>query len=340
MANLQVSGGVSINLLVNGDSLNTTLNSSAPLYQTFKRGTTDFVPNWATMTDTDRPIVFPRVYSVMEARTLIPTGVSWKYNGVAITFDENRVATAPDICAGKIKEIDHNGSKALRMIGNVASETNNDSDTITFSGTVTVSGQQVIVSADITVLVEESSNNLNRLFIVMTDDVIDGDETSLSMRAVLYKNGVHATSVVQYEFLDIDGTVLRAKGASDTFNVTKDMIDSELLVVVKAYEGEVVVAQEQKQVWDSTDPYTIICDKGSLVRQRSIDDVTYAFTLLNARTGNAVTGVTFTIKVYKNSDSSDITSEFSPTSNSVQISGAKIALHKSLYIDAACTVNS
>src|SRR5690554_6936336 len=189
MSNLQVSGKLNISLLQNGDNLNTTLNATAPLYQTFKKGTENFTPNWATMSDLDRPVIYPRVYSVMENRVIIPTDINWKYNNVAMSFDAQGIATAPDIAAGKIKQIDYNGAKALRMIGNVASETNNDSDIITFIGNINSSGQTVPVSADITLLIEEGSNNLYRLFLVMTDDVIDNDEESLSMKAILYNNG-------------------------------------------------------------------------------------------------------------------------------------------------------
>lgn len=339
MSSLQVSGGINISLLQNGDNLNTTLNATAPLYQTFKKGTQDFSPNWANMSDTDRPVVYPRVYSVMENRVIVPTDISWKYNNVAMAFDAQGVATAPDIAAGKVKQIDYNGAKALRMIGNVASETNNDSDIITFLGNVSSSGQTVPVSADITLLIEEGSNNLYRLFLVMTDDVIDNDEESLSMKAVLYNNGALVASGAQYEFTDQAGSVLRPKGSSDTFVITRAMIDSELMVVSKAYVNNTVVAQEQRQVWDSTDPYTIICDQGTSVRQRAIDDLTYTFSLLNARTGNVVAGTVFEIKVYRSADITDISSQFTITNKSITITGAKIAEHKSLYVDASCTVN-
>lgn len=340
MANLQVSGGISINLLQNGDNLNTTLNSTAPLYQTFKKGTQDFVPNWLIMADASRPVVFPRIYSVMGATVLVPSNVSWKYNGVAMIFDAQGIATAPDIVAGKIKQIDYNGSKALRVIGNIASDTNNDSDTITFTGTVLASGQTVNVSAEITLLVEEASSNLYRLFLNMADDVIDGDETSLTMQATLFNSGSQVSSVVEYEFTDQTGAVLRAKGITPTFTITKAMIDSELMVVCKAYVNNAVVAQEQRQVWDSTDPYTIICNQGTSVRQRATDDVTYSFSLLNARTGSLVAGTVFVIKVYKNATTTDITSQFTVTNTSVTVTGAKITEHKSIYVDASCTVNT
>ena len=338
MANLQVSGGLNISLLQNGDNLNTTLNATAPLYQTFKKGTQDFSPNWATMSDLDRPVIYPRVYSVMENRVIVPSDISWKYNNVAMTFDAQGIATAPDIAAGKIKQIDYNGAKALRMIGNVASETNNDSDIITFLGNVTSSGQTVPVSADITLLIEEGSNNLYRLFLVMTDDVIDNDEESLSMKAILYNNGALVATGAQFEFTDQAGNVLRVKGSSDTFVITKAMIDSELMVVCKAYVNNNIVTQEQRQVWDATDPYTIICDQGTSVRQRSIDDLTYTFSLLNARTGSVVSGTVFVIKVYRNTDSLDITSQFTITNTAITVTGTKIAEHKSIYVDASCTV--
>ena len=339
MANLRVSGGVNISLLQNGDNLNTVLMSNLPLYQTFKKGTNDFTPNWATAPSAQRPIIFPRVYSVMEAQVLAPTNVTWKYNGIAMTFDGSGVATAPSICAGKIKQIDYNGSKALQLIGNIASDTNNDSDYVTFAGKVTASGQTVDVSAEITILVEEASANLYRLFLNMTDDVIDGDETTLTMTAMLFNNGAQVTSGVQYEFRNEHGTILRAKGTSPVFIITRAMIDSELLVVCNAHLNNAVVAQEQRQVWDSTDPFTIICDRGSNVRQSATDNVVYSFSLLNARTGATVSGIVFTIKVFKNATKADITSQFTKTNTSVTVPGAKINEHKSLYIDAECTVN-
>lgn len=144
---------------------------------------------------------------------------------------------------------------------------------------------------------------------------------------------------VEYEFLDELGTVLRAKGTSPSFNITRAMIDSELLVVCKAYMNNLVVAQEQRQVWDSTDPFTIICDKGSQVRQSATDNVVYNFSLLNARTGATVPGIVFTIKVFKNSTTADITSEFTKTNTSVTIPGAKVVEHRSLYINVDCIVN-
>ncbi len=335
MANLRVSGGVNISLLQNGDNLNTVLMSNLPLYQTFKKGTQDYNPNWATLPSAQQPIIFPRIYSVMEAVTMIPTNVSWKYNGIAMTFDGSGIATAPSICAGKIKQIDYNGSKALQIIGNIASDINNDSDVITFTGRA--SGTDV--SAEITLLIEEASANLYRLFLNMADDVIDGSETSLTMTAALFNAGAQVTAGVQYEFLDQAGTVLRAKSTTPSFEITRAMIDSELMVVCKAYVNDVVVAQEQRQVWDSSDPFVIICDQGSSVRQRATTDIIYAFSLLNARTGATVSGIVFTIKVFKNSTAADITSQFTKTNTSVTVPGAKINEHKSLYVDVECTVN-
>lgn len=333
-----VSGGVNVSLLVNGDSLNTSLTSTAALYQTFKKGTNEFSPNWETVADGQRPRIIPRVYSTNEAQELNVTGITWKYNGATMAFDGSGTCTAPSIAAGKVMKTTHNGKEALKMIGNVASETNNDSDTIAFEGTVETSGQTVTVSAEITLLIEEASAGLYRLFLLTDDDVIDGDETDITLTAELYNMGAKVNSGVQYEFLDASGAELRAKGSSATLTLTRAMIDSELMVVCKAYVGNDVVAQEQRQVWDSTDPYVIIGNQGTNVRQLGTEDTIHNFTLMNARLGTAVSGVVFTIKVYKNSDGSDVTSEFTKTNTSVTITGAKITEYKSLYIDVSCTV--
>ena len=174
------------------------------------------------------------------------------------------------------------------MVGNVASEANNDSDTISFTGNVSVSGQQIAVSSEITVLIEEAASNLYRLFLTMPDDVIDGDEESITLTATLYNMGAIVSSNVEYEFLDINGVVLKAKGSSNVLVVTRAMIPSEIMIVCKAYVSGKVVAQEQRQAWDSTDPYKIVTDKGDSVRQTEFETVVHNYSLLNIRTGNTV----------------------------------------------------
>ncbi len=111
------------------------------------------------------------------------------------------------------------------------------------------------------------------------------------------------------------------------------------MVVGKAYIGSEVVAQEQKQVWDSTDPYIIVCDQGNNVRQRAVDDVIYVFKVLNARTGSEHPGAVFQIKVYNNATLANITSQFTPTPTKITISGAKIQEHKSIFLEAHSTIN-
>jgi hypothetical protein len=339
MAANDVSGGVHITLLKNGDSLNATLNSTAPLYQTFKKGTDDYNPNWETMSDDERPVIYPRIYSAMQGAVLTPANLSWKYNGVDMTFDSSGVATFPEGCEGRIKEIDYNSAKALKMIDNIASDLNNDSDTITFTGSVTTGGQTLQVTAEITILVEEANSNLYRLFLNTADDVIDGSEEYIQVVASLFNTGVGVTSGVQFEFLDLQGNVLKAKNSSDTLNVTKEMVNGELVVVCKAYVDNAVVAQEQRQVWDLTDPYVISCNRGSNTSQSEFEDIVYAFSLVNMRTGQVVPDKVFDFKVYKDADNSDITSQFTTkTDTSITIPGAKIGEHKGFYINASTTI--
>lgn len=335
---INVSGGVVVNLLQNGDNLNTSLNATAPLYQTFKKGTADYTPDWSTMPDDDRPIIYPRVYSTMQAEVLSISNIIWEYNGVTMEFDSSGICDYPEVAAGKVKQVTHDGVKALKLIGNLASDVNNDSDIVSFSGDVFASGQHLNVSAEATILIEEASANLYRLFLNMTDDVIDGDEESLTIVADLRNMGAAVTKGVEFEFLDAAGKVLRAKDPEATFVVTRKMIDSELMIIAKAYVNGKIVAQQQRQVWDSTDPFVITCDQGSNVMQSGRDDLIYSFTLLNARTGTVMTNIDFTIKVYRTRDNEDITSQFSKTTTSITIAGVKMIEHKSLYLAVSCIV--
>lgn len=341
MANpVVVSGGTQINLLVNGDTLNTVLNATAPLYQTFKKGSSDMSPNWATMPDASRPIIFPRIYSTMNAVEITDiTNVSWKYNGVVMAFDGSGIATAPSIAAGKVQKVTYQGKESLKMIGNIASDSNNDSDIVTYSGIVFASGQSIAVSAEITILVEEAANNLYRLFLSLDDDVVSGDETGLLIEAQLFNDGaVVAPAAVQYEFVDFaTQAVLRAKGAP-TYTIPRSAINSELLIQCKAYVNDVVVAHEQRQVWDSTDTYVVLCDQGERPMQRSNQTVVYTYSVSNVRTNTIVTGKVFTFKVLNLRTGADISSEFTKTSTSVTVTGTQIKTHQSIYIDAQTVV--
>lgn len=324
MAATQVSGIMTITPLANGDNLNTTLNSTVPLYQTFKKGTTDFTPNWATMPDGDRPIVYPRVYSTLKGQVITPTDVTFKYNNVDMQFDETGLSTMPEICAGKLRLIDYAGSKALKVVGNLASDTNNDSDVISFTGAVSTGGQRLNVSAEIQILIEEATSNLYRLFMNIPDDVIDGDEESITLTAQLYNQGALVGSNVEFEFLDINGVVLQSKRQSNVLVVTRAMIDSELMIVCKAYVNNKFVMQEQRKVWDATDPHIILFSQGNDVKQSVDEDVTYTYSILNTRTGNTVSGATFSLKVYRNSDGQEVTSDFTKTNTSILVPGALV----------------
>lgn len=339
MANISISGSVIINLLVNGDNLNTTLNSTAPLYQTFKKGTTDFKPNWGTMPQASQPVVFPRIYSVMEGELLTPTDVSWKYNQVPIVWGPDNKATSPSIIAGKVEKITYNGAEALRMIGNVASDTNNDSDTITFTGSVDSSGQRLTVSSDITVLVEEGTNNLYRLLLVMVKDVFEPGQASLQMQAMLYNSGTLVSNNVEFQFSKLDGSILRGKDPDSILTLSPDDVDGELVVIGKAYVNGELVGQEQKQVFDSTDPFVIVCDQGDKVEQRAKTDIAYKFSLMNARTGSKVSSATFDIKVYNRRTITDITSEFTFAPPTITIPGSKIKEHRSISLNAVASTN-
>lgn len=323
MSAVEVYKSITIKKLINGVSVSATLYSTSPLYQTFKRGTNDFNPNWETMPDGERPVIFPRV-SPAGGGDLPITDIGWRYNQQQIMFNSNGMATAPDVCAGKVRKTIYNGVEAIKVIGNVASDTNNTSDTISFFGKVRASGQLMDVSAETTLLIEEGIENLYRLILEMTDHIIDGNETSIKMQAKLFNDGNLVTTGAQYEFIDTTGAALRPKSSDPVFNIHKDMVHGEVIVTCKGYIGNKVVGQDQRQVIDKTDPYEIDASVGDIVMLDPKDNVVITFYLLNQRTGQRVSGATFTIRVFKENPRLDITSEFTKSPTTITIPGSKI----------------
>lgn len=343
MANVtEVYGSLTITKLVNGDTLNARLYSTNSLYQTFKKGTSDFNPNWETMPDADRPIIFPRVYSsVLGSEVDVITDVSWLYNQQPMSFNGSGIATAPDVCAGKVQKVTYQGREALKMIGNVASDNNNTSDTITFNGRVNVSGQEPMVSAETTILIEESASNIYRLLLESTDNIIDGDETGTELNATLYSGGHKVTTGVEFLFVDMLDNVLQSKSSNSKLDLDRDDVHGEIIVVCKAYVGNKVVAEAQRQILDWTDPFIIQSNVGDKYTQDPKKDETFTFSVINQRTGNIVPGATFVIRAWKlNPTRTEITSEMTITPTTIFVPGAKIDTEDTIQVIAGpVTIN-
>lgn len=332
---LEVYGSISVLPLVNGDTINARLESTQSLYQTFRKGTEMFNPNWVTMPDKDRPIIFPRIYSSnLGGEVDDISDVSWKYNQQPIIFDSNGVASSPGVIDGKIKKVIYEDREALKLIGNVASDENNTSDTITFTGRISVSGQEPFVSAETTILIEEATGSNYRLLLEISDHIIDGDETGVDAKAILYVGGQKVTNGVKYQYLNTLDQVLRDKSESPEYFLSKDLVHGEIILRVKAFVDNVEVAEAQRQVLDWTDPYAIQCTLGGETHQDFKKDTTYIFNLVNQRTGMPVADPRFDFAARIRSSSVDIAGDLAQTDTTITLPGATLNEHGAIDLIA------
>lgn len=145
-----VQGNVVIKRLRTGHTLALGLKrSGAELYQTVDAQGNP-LPSWTE--GGSHPIITPEGRSLTANKKAKLSDWTWKYIGNALTFDSNGYSTN----SGLVKKfkVDKTSGK-LEIIGNLASESNTDNDTLTFTAKVTVDGVSAVMSKDIEVVITQ-----------------------------------------------------------------------------------------------------------------------------------------------------------------------------------------
>ena len=328
-----VSGSVHITGIVDGDQISGQLRATLPLVQYIKKDTAQCSPDFVAQPST-QPTIYPNVTSQVEQRRLeILSGTEkWFYNSesVELTFDASGNCTGPGSAAGKFKKVTYNNGDfnvpALKIVGNLAAETNKDSDVVSMEGAVDSAGHTLPFRLDITFRIEEIEGDP---YIGYINDetgngaVLDDDTTSVSLKAYLMKSGSLVTSGITYQWQKlVSGVWTNISGATaQTLTVTKGDIEAtELRQVKMTVNGTIVYAQIE--VNDETDPRVINWNaSGSTKLSRTINTVTLNPKVVRRDSGvedTSFTGKPFTFNIFnaKGEAYSPITS---PTSTSVTI---------------------
>lgn len=164
-----VQGNVVIKRLRTGHTLALGLKrSGAELYQTVDAQGNP-LPSWTEVGS--HPIITPEGRSLTANKTAKLSDWTWKYIGNALTFDSNGYSTN----SGLVKKfkVDKTSGK-LEIIGNLASESNTDNDTLTFTAKVTVDGVSAVMSKDIEVVITQGGassyyGNLSSENVILND---------------------------------------------------------------------------------------------------------------------------------------------------------------------------
>lgn len=147
---ITVQGNVVIKRLRTGHTLVLGLKrSGAELYQTVD-DSGDPLPKWTEAGA--HPIITPEGRSLTANKMATLSDWTWKYLGNALTFNADGYSTNANLV--KKFKVDKITGK-LEIIGDLASATNTDNDTLTFTAKVTVDGVSAVMDKDIEVMITQ-----------------------------------------------------------------------------------------------------------------------------------------------------------------------------------------
>lgn len=267
---MKLEGGFTLIGLMDGTTINGFLRvEGTPLVQRYNKGTSQFTPDFETLADNKKPTLVVILRDVATGEIMKPQTITYKYNGVTLTFGSDGLSTNSGM-TGYFKKLDSYsatiGSQsyqlpALRVMKNLVPISGYDNDRISVSGTIEVGGQSIAfneLSKD--VVIQESTGNAYD--VIISDDkggALTEAGESLTCTASLYKDGIEVTDYSGYTFqwVKLLGTGDTNWGTSRTQKVTTGDIDNILKLRCDIKSGGSVVASGFTQITDYSDPYYV-----------------------------------------------------------------------------------
>lgn len=267
---MKLEGGFTLIGLMDGTTVNGFLRvEGTPLVQRYNKGTSQFTPDFETLADNKKPTLVVILRDVSTGEIMTPQTITYKYNGVTLTFGSDGLSTNSGM-TGYFKKLDSYsatiGSQsyklpALRVMKNLVPISGYDNDRISVSGTIEVGGQSIAfneLSKD--VVIQESTGNAYD--VIISDDkggALTEAGESLTCTASLYKDGIEVTdySGFTFQWVKLLGTGDTNWGTARTQKVTTGDIDNILKLRCDIKSGGSVVASGFTQITDYSDPYYV-----------------------------------------------------------------------------------
>lgn len=267
---MKLEGGFTLIGLMDGTTINGFLRvEGTPLVQRYNKGTSQFTPDFEALADNKKPTLVVILRDVSTGEIMTPQTITYKYNGVTLTFGSDGLSTNSGM-TGYFKKLDSYsatiGSQsyqlpALRVMKNLVPISGYDNDRISVSGTIEVGGQSIAfneLSKD--VVIQESTGNAYD--VIISDDkggALTEAGESLTCTSTLYKDGIEVTDYSGYTFqwVKLLGTGDTNWGTSRTQKVTTGDIDNILKLRCDIKSGGSVVASGFTQITDYSDPYYV-----------------------------------------------------------------------------------
>lgn len=318
MANeFNAQGSVTIKRLRNGDTLYIMLEAKPGLFQAVDKQLEEknVTPDWTVAAN--QPTITPKCYASRSEITPILSNHKWTYNGLELQFgsvgsDNWCSCTNDSRFKMYVKKANPQSTDpadgALKIVGNLASNTNPANDTITYNATATVDGVEYQIQRSIDVIIHEAGASSYNGWIT-ADDI---NLTAEKEETILTTNLIHGITDVKNYYVEwskygsgaIKTEAVTAYNA--TMKVTRDMVDDTAIFIAKFYESSTAydsgegtpLCMASIRIDDIADDYEIIFNtSGDAVGEGK--DVVVTAWLRNATTQKKVEpdGATWTTQI-------------------------------------------
>lgn len=291
--------------VINGTSINGTLQvDNGPLLQAFSKGVNRYTPDWGALAENKRPVVYPALVDLSTGQALVPNTVTYKYNGIDITFGDDGLSTNTGwegvfklvtgysaTIAGKTATL-----TALRVMKNLVPLSGGNNDRISCSGTIEQNGQSIAFNElSTTVVIQESGGSAYYLYLYADNTSLTTAGATTKVYADLYKDAQKMNDLTGISFkwqkrLAAGDTDL---ATTQIVTVSTNDIDGALTLVCSALQGASVIATNQIQIFDFSDPYQLRFHCTGATAPYILPGQTALFTpyLVSPKTGEEATDV-------------------------------------------------
>jgi hypothetical protein len=251
---LKAQQSITITRLKTGDSLFLTFEGNGiPLYQGVDESGVA-KPDFTVAAN--QPIIKPTC-STSRSNTVTLASHKWTYNYTELVFSGE---TSGDYTKDSTGKFAMNSSGWLKIIGNLASKTNNADDVLTYSAVATVLGTEYKVTKTTTITIAQLGSNTYNLYLEAVPSILSETNSETTVTATLYKDGttVDPTSYTIKAFKGTQSVTVDA--STQSFKVNRSEVDGAQIFVVKAYESTSStppIAQATINILDIADEFRI-----------------------------------------------------------------------------------
>lgn len=298
----QVQAGLKLIAVMDGTSINGYLRvENTPLIQRYNDAGA-FTPDFETLADNMKPAVVPILINTSTGALLTPQTLTWKYNGIALTFGDDGLSTNEGMEGVFKKDTAYTtnydgGSKtvtALKVLKNLVPLSGYDNDRISVSGTIEVGGSQIAFDGISTeVIIQKSAGSTFDLYIA--DGTLTENTRQIELTAQLYNEGSPVTDLSGYTFewkiVNIDGseTALTNVSTTNKQKVVADDVNFLVRIRCTAKKGLDIVASYFCTVTDYSDPVQVQFDVTGIDGLTVKQGQTATITPVAKRRGSATT---------------------------------------------------